>query len=89
MSIIGSLFDKHSFDSPREWHAFEKRLNESIAAGHVQEIEPLSKDVAYNERWFRDTHSAEVYRYSAPEPGVGGGVWMRLSADEIRAFRRE
>lgn len=88
MSIIGSLFDKHSFDNPKEWRAFEQRLNDATAAGHLQEIKPLSKDVAYNERWFQDTQSGEVYRYSAPEPGVGGGLWMKLADDELRDSRR-
>jgi hypothetical protein len=83
MTIINSLYDKHTFANSREWSVFEQALQDVVVRGFVEEIDPLSKTISPHERWFRDRNSGEVYRYVEPEPGVGDGVWMEVSPTEL------
>ena len=82
MSIFHEVHDKSSFDSPREVRQLEKNLAGLIEQGIISEIPveiPISP-LGYEEHWYEDKQTGEVYRYVPPE-FPARGIWGKVGPD--------
>jgi hypothetical protein len=79
MSMFIEIHDKRQFDSVWEYEQMERNLASLLKAGSIVEVPvktPLSQ-TDYEEHWYQDKETGEIYRYVPPE-FPARGVWEKV-----------
>jgi hypothetical protein len=83
MSIFQDMYEPRTFLSRTDYLEVLRMLSQAIERGWVEEI-PVSikRPVAWNERWFREKETGEVYLLEIPDP-PSTGTWRAVEPREL------
>ncbi len=82
MSIFNELHDKRQFDSTWEYEQTERNLASLLKDGAIVEI-PVKRPLSpadYEEHWYQDKETGEIYRFVPPE-FPARGIWEKINSD--------
>ena len=87
MSIFYDMHPNRSFQSLRDFDEVNRMLREAIERGHVEVVTPLQQptQTRYEESWYRDKETGEIYRMCPPEPPARG-AWEPVDLDDHIPF---
>jgi hypothetical protein len=84
MNIFQEMFNRHKFDSFRDFTEVERMLQQAIGRGYVQEIPvTLAREVPQVEHWYKDIETGDVYCLIPPEQ-TARGYWGPVPLEEYR-----
>jgi hypothetical protein len=83
MSIFHDMHSYRWFHSWREFDEVNRMLRVAIELGYVEAIPPLRHptQIPFEEFWYRDKETDEIYRLVSPEPPARG-AWEPVDLDE-------
>lgn len=83
MSIFQEMYEPRTFFSPSDYQEVVRMLSQAIERGWVEEIPvAIRRPVPWDEKWFREKETGEVYLLEAPNPPATG-TWRPVEPDEL------
>jgi hypothetical protein len=83
MSIFREMYELRTFQSPADYADVLRMLSQAMERGWVEEVPvTIKRPVAWDERWFREKDTGEVYLLEVPNP-PSTGSWRPVEPEEL------
>jgi hypothetical protein len=78
-----------AFDGPEEFRRFQQWLQDQVASGAAEEVSVAEQYSGsdFDEKWYRNMHTNEIWRLVAPDPPFYG-VFESVPASETSSPNR-